>query len=176
LLGVNAEVPSNPTLNYIGVALAIVSGIFYLFITTESSTPEERQALITTNGDTQITTDINSEATIASAFTAHRPVPQTFVDRLSAAQKRVLGIALACSAGVLYGFTFTPALYVQDNYEHASQNALDYVFSLYTGIYCSSIMYFALYCLIKKNRPQVYSNIILPALVSGKYSFFIRLA
>jgi hypothetical protein len=168
LLGVDAEPPSNPTLNYIGVALAIVSGIFYLFIQTESNgdNSEDRRDLIGQDG----ADNINSEVTIANVFT-DRPVQQTFLDRLGPGQKRALGTLLACSSGILYGITFTPALYVKDNYKNASQNQLDYVFSLYTGIYCTSIVYFAIYCLIKKNKPKVYSNIILPALVSGTIIF-----
>lgn len=39
-----------------------------------------------------------------------------FLDDLNENTKRVLGIALATFSGVLYAFTFTPALYVQDNY------------------------------------------------------------
>jgi len=91
----------------------------------------------------------------------------TMLQNLNQNVKRIVGTLMACFAGVLYAFTFTPALYVQSKYANASQDALDYVFSLYTGIFFSSILYFTLYCVAKKNRPQVYAKIILPGLVSG---------
>jgi len=90
-----------------------------------------------------------------------------FLNKLNNNTKRVLGICLATISGILYAFTFTPALYVQDNYPGASQDALDYVFSLYTGIYLSSISYFVIYCMIKRNKPVVQPEVILPALLSG---------
>ena len=43
----------------------------------------------------------------------------------------------------------------------------DYVFSLYTGILVTSIFYFAIYCILKKNKPEVNPKAILPGLVSG---------
>jgi hypothetical protein len=164
LLGVHPQEPSNATLNYIGVVLAIVSGVFYLFVKTETSTPEENQSLL--HGATQVSTDVASDVNIAVILT-DRPTSEPFLESLSPTSRRVLGIALACFSGVLYGFMFTPALYVQDNYENASKNALDYVFSLYTGIYITSIAYFVIYCAFKCNQPKVYPNIILPAIVSG---------
>lgn len=161
-MGVKPEVPSNQTLNYIGVALAAISGIFYLFVKSESKKPEEEQLLINTPPIAEITTE--NEITVVLTNSA---LASSFVDRLSPNAKRILGISLASFSGVLYAFTFTPALYVQDNYVNASSNALDYVFSLYTGIYISSVLYFTIYCIVKKNKPQVYPKVILPALVSG---------
>jgi hypothetical protein len=149
-------------LNYVGVVLCGLSGLFYLFVRSDSQVPDERQALIEHDEIAQavLTTNNNEIQTTND---------ETFFDILSPSNKRILGISMACISGVLYGFTFTPALYVQDNYVNASQNALDYVFSLYTGIYLSAILYFCLYCIIRKNKPRVYPRIILPALVSGKF-------
>jgi len=81
-----------------------------------------------------------------------------FLENLNGTTKRILGTSLAIFSGILYAFTFTPALYIQDNsdkFPGASDDALDYVFSLYTGIYISSISYFIIYCMIKKNKPNI---------------------
>lgn len=163
LLGVKPEVPSNEVLNYVGVALAALSGLFYLFVKPESSVPEERQSLVSAP-IAEITTE-NEVAVILS--NNDNPPSDAFFDRLSIKTKRTVGVTMAIVSGFLYAFTFTPALYVQDNYNGASQNGLDYVFSLYTGIFVSSIFYFTLYCIFKKNKPQVFPKVILPALVSG---------
>lgn len=172
LLGVTPEVPSNQILNYLGVALCALSGVFYLFIRSESqpSLDSERQHLLapeSLTGDEIIPVirAVNRGSNINTEDEANEE--RFFVERLSEPTKRLLGISLSCIAGVLYGFTFTPALYVQDNYLDASQNALDYVFSLYTGIFLSSIFYFTAYCIFMKNKPKVYPRVVLPALVSG---------
>ena len=44
---------------------------------------------------------------------------------------------------------------------------LDYVFGHSTGILVSGTTWFIIYCILKKNRPQVYPKIILPGLISG---------
>ena len=164
LLGVKPEVPSNQVLNYFGVALAALSGIFYLFVKSETNKPDDEQSLIT-SPIAEITTE--NEVTVVLGGDRVTSNESNFFDRLNPGTKRIVGIVLASVSGVLYAFTFTPALYVQDNYENASQNALDYVFSLYSGIYVSSILYFTIYCIVKKNKPQVYPRVMLPALVSG---------
>lgn len=168
------EVPSNQTLNYIGVALCGLSGLFYLFVKSDSQSPEERQPLLHSVPPEQ--TVGNEDEIVPVVLTTNNQAVEEekfFIERLSASKKRIVGITMSCLSGVLYGFTFTPALYVQDNYPDASDNALDYVFSLYTGIYLSSIFYFTVYCVISKNKPKVYPRVILPGLVSGKESLFL---
>ncbi len=44
---------------------------------------------------------------------------------------------------------------------------MDYLFSYYTGIFITSLFYFSIYCIYKKNKPILYPQIILPGLVSG---------
>lgn len=48
---------------------------------------------------------------------------------------------------------------------------MDYVFAHFTGILLTSILYFIIYCIIKKNQPIVYPKAILPAFASGKLFF-----
>lgn len=147
-----------------------LSGLFYLFVKSDSQSSGERQPLLSS----EPTTYPELVANEANTQIDNQPQESTFfVDRLSGSHKRVLGTTLSCIAGVLYGFTFTPALYVQDNYPDSSNNALDYVFSLYTGIYLSAIFYFTIYCVLTKNRPKVYPKVILPGLISGYLFIYI---
>lgn len=154
--GIKAEVPSKLALNYVGVCLAASSAIFYLFVKTETAQAQqtdhhENEPLIQT-----------IEPSIQQ-----REQPVDFYDKLNPKAKRMAGTFLAIISGVLYGVTFTPYLYVVDNYSGASQNGLDYVFSLYTGIFLTSIIYFFIYCIIMKNKPFVNPKSILPGLASG---------
>ena len=151
--GVKPEVPSHIWINYIGVSFAAISAVFYLFIksdTTSSAQVNEQTPLI------DDITSINVEMRQNSVF-----------DRLNPKAKRILGTSLAVFSGIMYGLFFTPELYVVDNYENASKNGLDYCFSLYTGILLTSVVYFSIYCIFKKNRPDVNPQAILPGLLSG---------
>lgn len=44
---------------------------------------------------------------------------------------------------------------------------IDYLFGHFCGILVASTLYFAIYCVVKKNRPKVYPKVILPGLISG---------
>jgi hypothetical protein len=177
LFGVTPEIPSNQMLNYIGVAFAALSGVFYLFVKTEtnSSGDEIVEPLIhhQTNSGLDSQTPPVTSASVNDVAASNDETKNanddnsSMFDKLHPKVKRLLGTGMACVSGVLYAFTFTPALYVQDTYANASQDALDYVFSLYTGIFLSSVFYFTVYCAYRRNKPKVYPQVILPALISG---------
>ncbi len=163
---IKPEIPSNPTLNYVGVSLAAISGIFYLFVKNETgNTANQDQENLIENNDPNDFTSLNEIINVSSTDTGQQS--GNYLDRLDPNMNRIFGTTMAVLAGILYAFTFTPALYIQDNYENASQNALDYVFSLYTGIYVVSITYFTIYCILKKNKPVIYPRVILPGLAAG---------
>lgn len=142
--------------------MTVISGIFYLFIKVDyenrESANEERQRLLGPNRDEIL---YEEERVIVVENQT------SFIENLNPNIRRLLGVGLASIAGVLFAFTFTPTLYTQDNYPDASKNSLDHIFSLYTGILISSLFYFTIYCLIKRNNPQVFPNAILPGLTSG---------
>ena len=46
-------------------------------------------------------------------------------------------------------------------------SAIDYVFAHFCGILLSSTVYFLLYVIYRRNRPNIYPRAILPAFVSG---------
>jgi hypothetical protein len=88
---------------------------------------------------------------------------------MSTLVKRILGISLSIFSGLMYGQSNTPVTYVRNNYPDASTNALDHIFSYYTGILGGSVIYFVIYCAANKNTPILFPKVILPAL--GKYCF-----
>lgn len=93
-------------------------------------------------------------------------------DKMSVIQKRVIGTLSSFFAGIMYGFSYMPGLYIQDNVEGSSKNNNDYAFSMSTGIFLASTLYFAIYCIYKKNRPKVYSELIFPSMVTGNVNLF----
>uniref|UniRef100_A0A3B4D976 Transmembrane protein 144a n=1 Tax=Pygocentrus nattereri TaxID=42514 RepID=A0A3B4D976_PYGNA len=89
-------------------------------------------------------------------------------------QRPATGSGLAVVAGILYGFSFVPVLYIKHHasdpggpFSGASQFDLDYVFAQFSGIFLTSTVYFLIYCAFKKNKPQVFPKAVLPGFVSG---------
>ncbi|XP_013378368.1 PREDICTED: transmembrane protein 144 isoform X3 [Chinchilla lanigera] len=160
--GVDAEEVSKPVLNYVGAGLSVISAFIFLFIKSE----------IPRNTPATETTPLMTEHAIDPA-----PEPGSgpaWVDRLSAAHRRLLGCSLAVASGTLYGSTFVPIIYIKDHsrrndsvYAGASQYDLDYVFAHFSGIFLTSTVYFLVYCIAMKNSPKLYPGAVLPGFLSG---------
>ncbi|KAL2098218.1 hypothetical protein ACEWY4_007425 [Coilia grayii] len=159
--GISAETVGKPVLNYCGAGLCLLSAIVFFFVKSDVQnvrTVEEAPLLIqdTINSDDAGTSD------------------DSWVDRLRPSTKRLVGSGMAVFAGLLYGSSFIPVLYIKDHadnpdsYFHgASQFDLDYVFAQFSGIFLTSTVYFLIYCAAMKNKPKVFSKAILPGFVSG---------
>uniref|UniRef100_A0A8C6YL21 Transmembrane protein 144 n=1 Tax=Nothoprocta perdicaria TaxID=30464 RepID=A0A8C6YL21_NOTPE len=148
--GIDPEEVSRPILNYIGAGLSLLSAIIFFFVKTEvqsSSVSLERTPLLR-----------ESVSTLELLFYS--------------SENR--GCSLAVVSGILYGSSFVPVLYIKDHgrrngtiYTGASQFDLDYVFAHFSGIFLTSTIYFLTYCAVRKNKPHVYPQAILPGFVSG---------
>ena len=92
-----------------------------------------------------------------------------FYEKLGAFEKKLLGTIVAIIGGVFFGATFAPIIYCQSNYPNASQDGNDYTLSLATGILLSSMVYFTIYCVYKRNRPVIYQELILPSFTTGSF-------
>ncbi|XP_062991334.1 transmembrane protein 144 [Elgaria multicarinata webbii] len=163
--GIDPEEVAKPVLNYIGAGLSVLSTILFLFIKSDvesSSASSESTPLLRDHS-------VNTSE--------HRPENRndvSWVDNLSPFGKRVIGCSLAVIAGIFYGSSFVPVLYIKDHgrrngtiYTGASQYDLDYVFAHFSGIFLTSTIYFVIYCGIMKNSPKIYPEAIIPGFVSG---------
>lgn len=90
-----------------------------------------------------------------------------FYERLGPVKKKILGSIVAIIGGIFFGSTFAPIIYCQSNYPNASQDGNDYTFSLATGVMISSMFYFIIYCIYKRNRPVIYQELFLPSFTTG---------
>ncbi|KAM3937906.1 transmembrane protein 144 [Leptodactylus fuscus] len=161
MFGIDPEEVERPYLNYAGAGLSALSAIIFLFVKTEvkSVTSESETTPLLRNSIN------NEEPTVTD---------ESWVDRLSPLQKRIIGSVMAVGAGVLYGSSFVPVLYIKDHsknnesiYAGSSQFDLDYVFAHFSGIFLTSTIYFLIYCAAMKNHPKVYPEAILPGFLSG---------
>ncbi len=138
LFGLTPQVVANPLLNYLGVAMCLVSTVLFVAVkpTENQYEPIEEKA-----------------------------PPSTFVDRLGR-MRRVAGVVLALLSGVLYGVNFDPSQYLIDHHLGTS-NGLDYAFSQFCGIFATSTVYMLVYAAIKRNRPDINPQLVLPGFASG---------
>lgn len=160
--GIEPEVVAEPTLNYSGAGLCLLSAVIFFFVKSDvsrqSPSPEETPLLI----HTIETPDGGSDS------------DESWVDRLAPRSRRLVGCGLAVLAGLLYGSSFVPVLYIKNHaafphsrFAGASQFDLDYVFAQFSGIFLTSTVYFLIYCAAMRNRPKVYPGAVLPGFVSG---------
>ena len=140
--------------------------MFYLFVKTETNKSNNNLNLLKKQNADHIQQESEILDSKISNF-AKSEENQSFFESMPPARKRFIGISLSIFAGLCFGQTYTPILYTIDNDPTASKNKLDYLFSFYTGILISSIFYFTIYCIYKKNKPILYPQIVLPGLISG---------
>ncbi|KAK6741164.1 hypothetical protein RB195_009179 [Necator americanus] len=160
LFGVNGTVPEWPLLNYLGLLMVIVGGIFFAQIHPSVRTPSQLEEF-----SEEPVTPYESGSEENSPLIS--PVSPVAMNRRS---KRVLAILTALVAGIFYGVTFVPVIYIQDHPEKfpgASKNGLDYVFSHYCGIFATATMLLVSYIICTKNNPIVNRRIIGPSLIAG---------
>lgn len=170
LFGITEEVPSSTTLNYIGVVLSCISCVILLFVkvddqtlaTTKKSTDSDRTDLIDS-----IQCSVDDLSTTSCEIAEIDLVEKDIFDKMKPGQKKIVGTLCSLFAGIMFGFSYMPADYVQDNYNGASQNNNDYAFSMSTGIFISSTAYFIIYCVATKNKPKIYPELVFPSLVTG---------
>ncbi|XP_074650104.1 transmembrane protein 144-like isoform X2 [Tubulanus polymorphus] len=162
--GLTPEYPTNYALNYAGVACAVFSALVLVTIKPDVTGSSE---LVRSNSQDELLgpTGVNS---LTDSRTLIVGINEgNYIDRLTPLKKRIIGIVLSVFSGSLYGLSFTPCIYIQNNYKGASQDGLDYVFGFFCGIYATSFLYFTIYCMISKNKPNIYGQAILPGIVSG---------
>lgn len=169
--GLIPENVEKPILNYIGVAIACLSGIIFLAI---RATPKQEQEDIVIieedNVDDERQPILQPPSPPVIATTSNDPPIETASTRTNLSL-RVFGCILAIISGVFFGLVFIPNTYIQDHpygpYINASKNGLHYVYAMYSGIFFSSMFYYIVYLAYKRTRPYVYVQSILPAMISG---------
>ncbi|XP_038647669.1 transmembrane protein 144-like isoform X3 [Scyliorhinus canicula] len=130
--GLDVQKVPSPILNYIGTALAALSAGILIFVKTESKepTPEEKSPLIQ---DKEM--DALQPSSSSSEETATKQGDACWTDKLNPLQKKLVGCSLAMCAGLLYGSSFVPVLYIKN---HAERNETEFIgasqFAFFSGL------------------------------------------
>ena len=115
--------PSSQPLNYVGVALACVSVVIYLFVKPETAVKPDQQ------NEKQPIESVSGEISINQSPETNQQQQQQgqlekdnddkmirFLDRQSETTKRIIGSSLAIFSGFLYGQYSTPGLYTNQQF------------------------------------------------------------
>ncbi|XP_007245581.3 transmembrane protein 144b isoform X2 [Astyanax mexicanus] len=160
LFGLEPEEISKPVLNYCGAGLCFLSAVIFFFVKSDVRTPVSPD----------MTPILIEERSLSDIL---RP-SDSWVDTVSPKTRRPLGCIIAVLSGLMFGSAFVPILYIKHHatsnssiFIGASQNDLDYCSSHTTGIFLTSTVYFAIYCIAMKNRPRIYPRAILPGFLTG---------
>ncbi|XP_068182232.1 transmembrane protein 144b [Antennarius striatus] len=172
--GITPHEVARPILNYCGVGMCLLSGLIFFFVKTDAKmrpNPESIPLLIDRR------THSGSIGPSSTVF---------WIDKIAPRPRQILGCLLAVFAGLLFGSSYVPILYIKTHsscrdsvFHGASDYDLDYVFAECCGIFVTSTVYFAIYSTAMNNKPRVYSRVILPGLMTGvmwtlsTYSWFL---
>ncbi|CAB3403161.1 unnamed protein product [Caenorhabditis bovis] len=158
LFGVDATIPSLPLLNYFGLILVIIGGCLFSQIrpNTNQQTADEHSPLMVQPDDDL--SDLPDATPPPSFHETHRQ------------KRRVLAIIVSLIAGIFYGVTFVPVIYIQNHpslYPDAPLNGLGFVFSHYTGIFATASALLNGYVIISNNSPYIGRRLMGPSLLAG---------
>jgi hypothetical protein len=163
IFGTTPEYPNNLLENYLGVVLSVIGALLFLFVkpsVINNSSTTENQPLLPS-----ATQDLHYQAIEIKNIDIDEG--KLYLVNLTPLRKRILGVSLSITAGIAVGLAYVPYLYVVDRFDNVSKNGLDYIFSMFTGDLISVFTYFVFYCILKKNRPYVNREAILPGCVNG---------
>ena len=173
IFGLTSQVPptsSKLAMNYLGVVFAALSGIFFLFIKSSS---KPREASYAPQSDEPSPLELSKIGNLDMEL-VEEETDFPFLNKLSPTVQKVVGCSLAAIAGLFYGLMFIPDQYIRDHTVEYTlhnkpppKNGLYYVNSQYSGILLSSLFYFIIYSIFKRNKPSINPSIALPAMVSG---------
>jgi len=164
ILGVTKETVKFPVLNYLGVVFCLASLVVYVFLKTDTSSPAKKKHTSPKIPEEEGLVNSQYDYSIAEEKTA-KSNNAVWVEKLSMTQRRIVGISLSVISGLFYGVNFNPPSYLM-SHGH-SQNGLDYVFSHFCGIWLTSTFILLVYCAVKKNKPDLFPQAVLPGFLCG---------
>lgn len=171
LFGLTKQEVQDPVLNVVGVIVAMVGLLIFLQVRTkggdQADSEDASKSLL--HNDVERDNKLGANDFLSGLDKDDKPVD--FIDSLSPAAQRTLGLMCAVCAGIFFGTSFDPSQWVIDHRYDGDDNSLNYVFPHYCGILMTSwfytICYLAYMTYIKQREPYVKAEIVLPATLSG---------
>lgn len=181
LFGLKKQEVSDPTMNTIGMAIAIVGLLVFLQVKTNDLDGKAKtdahgevfHPLVANEGGNSPGLAVTDATLFNDRKISHKnehTADENDELNLSPNTKRIIGLLCAIVAGIFFGCNFNPAQYVIDHKYDGDDEPLNYVFAHYTGILITSWGYTIIYCLYKMykgQRPFIPNDVMIPGTISG---------
>ncbi|EYC25578.1 hypothetical protein Y032_0011g1283 [Ancylostoma ceylanicum] len=154
LFGMKPNPPASDILNYGGLLFVIIGGVLFSRIKGNPSESEDNEKgsidlVSVKNKDSPEKEPLTDPETRTSGKDEERSEKRI---SSQSGKQRIIGFVMALIAGVFYGMTFVPVIFMIDNPEtfpNYPQDGLAYVFSHYFGIFLTATAIFIGYAIIK---------------------------
>uniref|UniRef100_A0AC35EXF9 Uncharacterized protein n=1 Tax=Panagrolaimus sp. PS1159 TaxID=55785 RepID=A0AC35EXF9_9BILA len=111
LFGINPSIPEYPMVNYLGLLMVVVGGFLFAQIRPTLNTDVDEYSAV------NIEEEQNEEHNLLGDEIVGEPDVAITGNNMPRSFKRSLGLGLSLIAGMLYGVTFVPVIYIQDHKE-----------------------------------------------------------
>lgn len=164
LFGINKQTVTLAWLNYLGVALALLSGVFFGLVKPEDSEEEKGEALLATSAASE-PKGTKVMRRLSSVHMVHDVQEHSEVTPVEYA----VSFAGALMAGLFFGSMFDIAtLDIQGAPGNGLTSApLDYILTQASGIFVLYSIVLLVYLIVKGKDAYIKGNIIVPAAISG---------
>ncbi|KAI1732662.1 transmembrane family of transporters domain-containing protein [Ditylenchus destructor] len=163
LFGLNQTLPTNDTLNIVGLLIVLTGGLSFAFV--KKTEPFEKKA--------DMCKDCIAEEGNAKIVEKQEGLPPQgcLIPSTQKCFKLKTDIMHYHSAVVrifLCGHSYSNYLHGDDFPSNSrTRNGLQYIFTHYFGVFIGSTFIFIVYALMRRNKPAVNPSVILPSLAGG---------
>ncbi|KAK6055821.1 hypothetical protein COOONC_06674 [Cooperia oncophora] len=143
--------------------MVILGGVFFSQLRPSVTLPTNAEVAVVEERSTPVRRNSDEDSPLLESSAA-------LSIGISRRAKRLMAVAVALVAGIFYGTTFVPVIYIQDHPEmfpDATKNGLAYVFAYYCGIFFTATFLLVLYIAFSGNNPIANSKIIGPSFLAG---------
>lgn len=160
LFNVRKELVRDSTMNLAGVVLAVISLFFFVQARDVQKEPQSEEADESKDEETgslpPLTHSDSQESDNTQARNLGTPKEMRWF----------LGFAMAVAAGILFGYTFDPAVELAQHEGHSSDQ-MDFVWSSFAGIVLTGNIALVIYVMVRGEKSYTPRAVVWPAIASG---------
>jgi len=154
--------------------MGLIALFIYFFVKKvddEDSGKDETTTLVSERGSTNYALTSSPTGRNDSRFAVDKDGPGLweFTNDLDPEKKRIFGMILSVSIGIVYGFTMIPfQIWYNDEDDKGNEpGELDFAFSHYSGIFIFTTAVYLIYTMYTRNQPQLFRQSMFPGFISG---------
>ncbi|CAD5213986.1 unnamed protein product [Bursaphelenchus xylophilus] len=169
LLGTKARPADMMWLSLLGMVIVLAGGVLTSFVKGKPSEMLDHKPL--TNEVHPEDTPPKSKPAVVQRLSLSIPDPAHETKFYAVNhKKKIIAMIASLVQGCLAAMTIVPVVAIQDHpktFHNVEVGGMPYVFSIYCGILLTSTLSMLIYSAVKKNKPYVSPQLILPSMLTG---------